>query len=177
MSDVKTKYRLFVIIGFTIIFTISYSYLSNILSFEALSINKEILLSLNNTKFFYSVSLYCLIYVAVVTFSVPFATFLTVSGGFLFGPNLGTALSVVSATTGATILILVVRGGFGDSFSENGIGLAGLSEPETIRHYVRLSRKNYSIDWNSSLSPERTLELKSFFLRRRVFLFLYIIPH
>ena len=34
----------------------------------------------------------------------------------------------------------------GDSFSENEIGLAGLSEPETIRHYVRLSRKNYSID-------------------------------
>ncbi len=26
------------------------------------------------------------------------------------------------------------------------IGLAGLSEPETIRHFVRLSRKNYSID-------------------------------
>ena len=34
----------------------------------------------------------------------------------------------------------------GDSFSEKEIGLAGLSEPETIRHYVRLSRKNYSID-------------------------------
>ena len=34
----------------------------------------------------------------------------------------------------------------GDSFSENEIGLSGLSEPETIRHYVRLSRKNYSID-------------------------------
>ncbi len=26
------------------------------------------------------------------------------------------------------------------------IGLPGLSEPETVRHYVRLSRKNYSID-------------------------------
>ena len=26
------------------------------------------------------------------------------------------------------------------------IGLAGLSEPETLRHYVRLSQKNYSID-------------------------------
>ena len=26
------------------------------------------------------------------------------------------------------------------------IGLPGLSEPETLRHYVRLSRKNYSID-------------------------------
>ena len=34
----------------------------------------------------------------------------------------------------------------GDSFSDNEIGLAGLSEPETVRHYVRLSRKNYSID-------------------------------
>ena len=31
----------------------------------------------------------------------------------------------------------------GDSFSETVIGLAGLSEPETVRHYVRLSSKNY----------------------------------
>lgn len=28
----------------------------------------------------------------------------------------------------------------------NGIGLPGLSEPEAMRHYVRLSQKNYSID-------------------------------
>ena len=26
------------------------------------------------------------------------------------------------------------------------IGLAGLSEPETVRHYTRLSRQNYAID-------------------------------
>ena len=26
------------------------------------------------------------------------------------------------------------------------IGLPGLSEPETVRHYVRLSQKNYAID-------------------------------
>jgi glycine dehydrogenase subunit 2 len=29
---------------------------------------------------------------------------------------------------------------------KGGIGLPGLTEPETMRHYVRLSRKNYSID-------------------------------
>lgn len=29
---------------------------------------------------------------------------------------------------------------------DNEIGLAGLSEPETMRHYTRLSRKNYAID-------------------------------
>ena len=27
-----------------------------------------------------------------------------------------------------------------------GIGLAGLSEPEAVRHYTRLSRQNYAID-------------------------------
>jgi glycine dehydrogenase subunit 2 len=31
------------------------------------------------------------------------------------------------------------------------IGLPGLSEPEVVRHYVRLSRKNYAID--SGLYP------------------------
>jgi len=34
----------------------------------------------------------------------------------------------------------------GESFENRNIGLPGLSEPESIRHYVRLSRKNYSID-------------------------------
>jgi glycine dehydrogenase subunit 2 len=29
---------------------------------------------------------------------------------------------------------------------ENAIGLPGLSEPETVRHYTRLSRQNYAID-------------------------------
>ena len=29
---------------------------------------------------------------------------------------------------------------------KNGIGLPGLSEPETIRHYVRLSQRDYAID-------------------------------
>ncbi len=35
---------------------------------------------------------------------------------------------------------------FGDLARREPIGLAGLSEPETLRHYVRLSQKNYSID-------------------------------
>lgn len=35
---------------------------------------------------------------------------------------------------------------FGDLARGEPIGLAGLSEPETLRHYVRLSQKNYSID-------------------------------
>ena len=34
----------------------------------------------------------------------------------------------------------------GDQEREGEIGLPGLSEPETMRHYVRLSQKNYAID-------------------------------
>src|ERR1700679_3494099 len=38
------------------------------------------------------------------------------------------------------------------------IGLPGLSEPEVIRHYVRLSRKNYAID--SGLYPQGSCTMK-----------------
>jgi glycine dehydrogenase subunit 2 len=34
----------------------------------------------------------------------------------------------------------------GDLVRTNPIGLPGLSEPETLRHYVRLSQKNHAID-------------------------------
>lgn len=34
----------------------------------------------------------------------------------------------------------------GDLARQDGIGLPGLSEPETMRHFVRLSQKNYAID-------------------------------
>src|SRR4051812_21584026 len=39
-----------------------------------------------------------------------------------------------------------------------GIGLPGLSEPETVRHYVRLSQKNYAID--SGLYPLGSCTMK-----------------
>src|SRR6185437_8088265 len=38
------------------------------------------------------------------------------------------------------------------------IGLPGLSEPETMRHYVRLSQKNYAID--SGLYPLGSCTMK-----------------
>ncbi|HEX8389295.1 MAG TPA: aminomethyl-transferring glycine dehydrogenase subunit GcvPB [Sphingomonas sp.] len=37
-------------------------------------------------------------------------------------------------------------GRLGDLARERPIGLPGLSEPETVRHYTRLSRQNYAID-------------------------------
>jgi uncharacterized membrane protein YdjX (TVP38/TMEM64 family) len=52
-------------------------------------------------------------YVAVVAFSLPGATVMTLASGLLFGGVLGTALTVVAATTGATLVFLFARRVFG----------------------------------------------------------------
>jgi glycine dehydrogenase subunit 2 len=46
----------------------------------------------------------------------------------------------------------------GEARRKGSIGLPGLSEPEVIRHYVRLSRKNYAID--SGLYPLGSCTMK-----------------
>lgn len=62
------------------------------------------------------------VYVAAVSFSLPGATVLTLAGGFLFGPYLGTALNVTGATIGATIVFMFAGRLFGanvlDRFGE-----------------------------------------------------------
>ncbi len=61
-------------------------------------------------------------YTAAVSLSLPGATVLTLAGGFLFGPFLGTALNVAGATLGATLVFMFARTLFGmnvlDKFGE-----------------------------------------------------------
>ncbi len=52
---------------------------------------------------------YVAFYVAVVALSVPGAVWLTLAGGFLFGPVVGAALTTVAATLGATAVFLLAR--------------------------------------------------------------------
>lgn len=52
---------------------------------------------------------FTLLYVAVVAFSIPGATVLTLLGGFFFGPFVGTALVNVGATAGAFLVFLAAR--------------------------------------------------------------------
>lgn len=54
------------------------------------------------------------IYVAVVVFSIPAASVLTISAGFLFGCLAGAAITVLAATLGACLLFLAARGAFSD---------------------------------------------------------------
>lgn len=54
------------------------------------------------------------VYATATAFSLPAAGIITIAGGFLFGPWLGGALSVVGATVGATVLFLAARYAFAD---------------------------------------------------------------
>lgn len=58
--------------------------------------------------------LYVALYVAAVALSLPGAAVLTLAGGFLFGAWQGTALTVLGATLGATLVFLLARRVFGD---------------------------------------------------------------
>lgn len=57
---------------------------------------------------------YLVIYATATAFSLPAAGIITIAGGFLFGPFLGGALSVVGATIGATVVFLAARYAFAD---------------------------------------------------------------
>jgi uncharacterized membrane protein YdjX (TVP38/TMEM64 family) len=57
---------------------------------------------------------YISIYAAAVSLSLPGATFLTVTGGLLFGVVVGAISAVIGATVGATVIFLVARTALGE---------------------------------------------------------------
>jgi uncharacterized membrane protein YdjX (TVP38/TMEM64 family) len=57
---------------------------------------------------------YVALYVTTVALSLPGATFLTVSGGFLFGVGIGAAAAVIGAALGATVIFLIARTTLGE---------------------------------------------------------------
>lgn len=56
---------------------------------------------------------YATLYILVVTFSLPVASFLTVAGGILFGAVWGTLWTLAGATLGSGLVFLAARSAFG----------------------------------------------------------------
>ncbi len=83
------------------------------LSFSELQNRKEDFQSYTNEHPVISIGIFSLVYVIAVALSLPFATLLTLLGGFLFGFWLGTGIVVSSATIGATIIFLIAKTSFG----------------------------------------------------------------
>lgn len=57
---------------------------------------------------------YMAVYALAVAVSLPGAALMTITGGFLFGAVLGSTLTVIAATIGATLIFLAARTAFGD---------------------------------------------------------------
>ena len=64
--------------------------------------------------------IFTMLYVSVVAFSVPSATVMTISGGFIFGLWHGASLSATAATIGSIALYLIARFSAGDVLRARG---------------------------------------------------------
>jgi uncharacterized membrane protein YdjX (TVP38/TMEM64 family) len=90
--------------------------LGEFLSFETLARNREWLLEQVANNRIATLAAFFAVYAGVVALSVPGATILTVTSGFLFGPFLGTIYAVIGATIGAALLFLLARSVFRELF-------------------------------------------------------------
>jgi uncharacterized membrane protein YdjX (TVP38/TMEM64 family) len=83
------------------------------LSFEALARHREALLAFRDAQYLWSVLVFLLAYVVLVALSLPGGTVATLTGGFLFGLFPGVLYNVAAAGTGAILVFLAARIGFG----------------------------------------------------------------
>lgn len=84
------------------------------LSLDALYAQAQTLDAFVRGNLIAALALFALIYAAAVTISLPGASILTISGGFLFGTWLGGGAAWLGATVGATLIFLAARTAFGD---------------------------------------------------------------
>ena len=95
----------------------AFYFLGDTLSFQALSDNREMLLEFRDNNYLQTTLAYIAIYVGIVAFSIPGAIIATLAGGFMFGLVAGTALTVIAATIGASLIFLAAKWGFGEKLS------------------------------------------------------------
>ncbi|OGT50918.1 MAG: hypothetical protein A3E84_03690 [Gammaproteobacteria bacterium RIFCSPHIGHO2_12_FULL_42_13] len=107
-----------IVVGFSLAY---YFELFQYLSFATLKQYRGTLTGFAEEHQLLTIASFMLIYIAAVALSVPGAVFLTLAGGFLFGP-IATVYVVISATIGATILFLAVRSAIGDYLANKAKG-------------------------------------------------------
>lgn len=103
--------------------------LTELLSFEALAAHRAALAGTVATHPTAAAAGYVLVYIAVVTLSLPGAVVLTLAGGLMFGPWIGTALTVVGATIGACLLFLIARSALAPLVTGRAAGVVELMRP------------------------------------------------
>ncbi len=108
----RLVYLVLVIILLALVFTLTPA--RNLLDLKALLANKDKLLEAVQNWYFPAVLIYIFLYMAVVALSIPGATAVTLTGGFLFGPLFSVLYINIGATSGAAILFMASRYFFGE---------------------------------------------------------------
>ena len=87
--------------------------LRDFLTFATLHDNREALVAFRDANYVGMVAVFMAVYVLIVSFSLPGGAVASVTGGFLFGLLPGTAVNVIAATIGASVIFLAARWGLG----------------------------------------------------------------
>ncbi len=83
--------------------------LEQYINFENLKNQRESLVLFVQNNYTQSVIFYILLYVTIVSLSLPLAAVMTVAGGFLYGTFWGAVYANIGATSGAIIAFVVAR--------------------------------------------------------------------
>lgn len=116
--------------------------LKDFLTFDALAENRTALEAWRDQNYLVAVLAFIAVYVAVVAFSLPGASVMTLGGGFLFALFPGVIYIVLSATIGATAIFLAAKTGLGDALHkklESGNGAALLKKMDEGLHKNEVS--------------------------------------
>jgi uncharacterized membrane protein YdjX (TVP38/TMEM64 family) len=97
------------------------------ISFEALARHREALIAYRDAHYVFSVLGFIVIYIGIVALSLPGGTIATLTGGFLFGLFPGVFFNVIGAGTGAILVFLAARSGFGASVSARIAAAGGIA--------------------------------------------------
>jgi uncharacterized membrane protein YdjX (TVP38/TMEM64 family) len=87
------------------------------LSLQSLAEHRETLRDFTSNHLLLALLIFVGAYAAAVSLSIPGATILTVTGGFLFGWLLGGSAAVLAATIGATTVFQIARSSFGETLA------------------------------------------------------------
>lgn len=119
MKHYKSWFLLLVI--FFILVTFYSTDLKTYFSFSTLKMYYQDLILFVENRFLIALLIFGVTYIVVAATSLPIAAFLTILGGFLFGPFLSLIIIDISATLGATFLFLIVKTTFGEILEKKGV--------------------------------------------------------
>lgn len=105
------------IIAILVVAILGAVFLRPYLSFEMLAENHHELMEVVAQHWVLAVLAFVALYTGIVAFSLPGATVMTLSGGFLFGLFPGVLFNIIGATIGAVLIFLAARMGFGEALS------------------------------------------------------------